>query len=117
MIYDFYKNSGNKEATKDFRDLSTVQLKNDNVQAFDKRWDEELSAINERPTDNMLETLDKMQIEKSAKLKCALHVHAQDDIRGQEIRLWQIEVGGQRHLDQKTKISFHSKIKMRTDLQ
>ena len=40
MIYDFYNISGDNEAILDFRDLSTVQLENGNVQAFDTKWDE-----------------------------------------------------------------------------
>ena len=40
MIYDVFQMSGDHEAILDFRDLSTVQLKHDNVQAFDTKWDE-----------------------------------------------------------------------------
>ena len=40
MIYDLFKISGNNEAILDFRHLSKNQLKNDNVQAFDTKWDE-----------------------------------------------------------------------------
>ena len=40
MIYDFFKISGDYEAILDFRDSSNVQKKNDNVQAFDTKWEE-----------------------------------------------------------------------------
>ena len=55
MIYDFFKISGDNEAILDFRDLSKVQFKNDNVQAFDTEWDKELSAVTDRLADNKLE--------------------------------------------------------------
>ena len=35
--------SGDNEAILDFRGLSKVQLKNDNVQAFDAKWDEKVT--------------------------------------------------------------------------
>ena len=55
----------------------TPNEKNDNVQPFDTKWDEILSAVTDRPTDSMLESLYKMQIEKSEELKYLLQVHAQ----------------------------------------
>ena len=42
MVSDFFKISGDNEAIFDMRDLSKVQLKNDNIQAFDTKWDEVL---------------------------------------------------------------------------
>ena len=62
-IHDFRKNSGDNEAILDFRDLSKVQVKNDNVQAFSTNWDEVLSAVSDRLTDRILESLYKMQVE------------------------------------------------------
>ena len=60
MIYDFYKIGGDNGAIMDFSYFSTFQIKNDSVQAFETKWDEGFSAVNERPTDNMLEILCKM---------------------------------------------------------
>ena len=74
MIHDFFKISGDNEAILDFRDLSKVHLKNDHVQAFYTKWDEVLSAVIDRPTDNMLESLYKMQVEKSEELKYLVQV-------------------------------------------
>ena len=78
----------------DFRDLSNVQLNNDNVQAFDTKRDEVPSAVTERPTDSMLERLCRMQTASSEELKNVLQVslHSRDDILGQDIRLLQIGV-------------------------
>ena len=69
MIYDFFKMSGDSEAILDFRDLSKVQCKNDNVQVFDAKWHKVSSAVTDRPADNILESLCKMQVDKSEK-KC-----------------------------------------------
>ena len=64
QIYDFFKNSGDNEAILDIRDSSNFQLKNDNVQAFETWWDEVLSAVTDRLTDSILESLCQMQVEK-----------------------------------------------------
>ena len=69
MIYKFFKVRGDNEAILDFGDLSNVQLKNEKVQAFDAQWDEVLSPVTERLTDNMLESLYRMQIETSEEFK------------------------------------------------
>ena len=48
MIYDFFNSSGGNFAILDFRDSSKVHLNNDDVQAFDTKWDEALSAVTDR---------------------------------------------------------------------
>ena len=78
MICDFFKISADNEAILDLTDSLEVQLKNDNVQTFDTKCDEVLSAVTDRLTDNMLKCLYKMQVEKSEELKYVLQVHAQE---------------------------------------
>ena len=82
MIHDFFKICGDNEAFLDFRDLSKVQVQNDNVQTFDTKWDEVLSAVTDRPTDSMLESLHKMQVENSQETKYLLQVFAQERFVG-----------------------------------
>ena len=82
MIYDFAKVSGDNDAILDLRLLSQVQSKNDNVQAFGTRWNEVLSAVIDRPIDNIWASLYKMHIEKSEELKYLLQVHAQESTLG-----------------------------------
>ena len=70
MIYDVFKISNDNEVILDFSDLSNIQTKTDSVQAFDTKWDDALSAgSTDRPTDGMLESLYKMQVEKSEEMK------------------------------------------------
>ena len=59
-----------------------VHLKNDHVLAFYTKWDEVLSAVTDRPTDNMLESLYKMQVEKSEELKYLVQVYVQETTIG-----------------------------------
>ena len=57
---------------------SKVQSKNDNVQAFDTKWDEVSSAVNDRPTDNILVILTRENLHKAEELKDVLQVDAQE---------------------------------------
>ena len=85
MIYDFLKISGDNGAILDFRDISKVQRKNGNVQACDKKGDEVSSAVTDRPTDNILESLYKMQVERSEEPEiCVASLRPRDDIWRQE---------------------------------
>ena len=97
MICDFHN-----EAIWDFRDLSKVQLNNDNVQPFNSKWDEALSAVTDRPTDNKLESLYKMQVEKSKELTYLLQVYTQETSFGdKKYDYCRLKLMSQRHLEQK----------------
>ena len=85
MMYNLFKLSDDNEAILDFRDLSNVQLKNDNVQTFDTKWNEVLPAITDRPTDSISENLYKMQYEKSEEFQYVLPVHAQEKTATREM--------------------------------
>ena len=54
MIYDHFKISETGEALLDFNDLLSVQLKSDNVQRFDTKWDERTSLTGKIPDEEML---------------------------------------------------------------
>ena len=73
MIHDVYTHRGDTDALLDFRDLSKVHFKNDNVQAFGTKWDEV------PPTDNIWE---RMQAGKSEGLKYLLQNYAQETTLG-----------------------------------
>ena len=82
MICDFFQMVGDDDAIFDDRDLPQVQLQNDNVQAFDTKSIEVTSAFVHRPIDNILESLYKMQVEKSEELKHVLHVYTHETTFG-----------------------------------
>ena len=111
MIYDFFTTGGDSEAILDFRDLSKVPVNNHNVQVFDTKWDEVLSAVTDRLTDNTLESLFKMQVEKSQEMKYLLQVFALGDKTYNHCRL---KLMAPRHLEQKILISKRD-IETRTD--
>ena len=53
MIYDNCKISQLGEALLDFSGLLRVQLKHDNVQGFDSKWDEVLLSMTEVPDEDV----------------------------------------------------------------
>ena len=121
MIYEF-KISGDNEAILDFRvrDVSNGQLRNDNVQAFDTERDEVLSAVTDRSTENILESLFKMQVEKLKELKSVLQVlRSGDDVRRQETGFLHIYVEWSKDISsRKSRLLISNReIEMRTDLQ
>ena len=87
----------------DFRGLSKVQVNNDNFQAFDTKLNEVLSAS----TDNILESLYKMQIEKSEELKYVFEsLRSRGDIFGNnKYDYCRVKLVAQKHLEQRIKDS------------
>ena len=56
----------------DYADLLSVTLHDDNIQEFDTRWDDVLLSMSKIPSDDVLESLNKLRIRESAQLKTVL---------------------------------------------
>ena len=54
MIYDYFQVTGAHHTVLDDADLFTVTLRNDNVQEFERRWDEILLSMTKIPSGNVL---------------------------------------------------------------
>ena len=59
MICEYFKVSGTREPLLDDHDQLRVQLKNENVQGFDTKWDEVLLSMTKVPDADILEDLFK----------------------------------------------------------
>ena len=59
----------------DYADLFSVTLRDDNIQEFDTRWDEVLLSMSKNPSDEVLESLYKLRIRESDKLKTVLELY------------------------------------------
>ena len=106
MICDFSEMIGDDDAILDDRDLPQVQLQNDNVQASDTKSNEVTSAFANRPIDNILESLYKMQVERSEELKHALHVFTHETSFGdKKYDYCRLKLMAHRYLEQKIKES------------
>ena len=74
LIYDYFRVTGVHESVLDYADLFTVALRNDDIQEFDTRWDEILLSMEQFPLDDILESLYKLRIRESAKLKTVMEL-------------------------------------------
>ena len=75
VIYDFFRVTGAIDSVENFAELFTVVSQNDNIQEFDTKWDEILLSITQIPSDGVLESLYKLRIRESEKLKTVLEVY------------------------------------------
>ena len=53
---------GAQDTVSDFADLFSISLRNNDVQEFDTRWDEVLLSVTKIPTDDVLESVNKLRI-------------------------------------------------------
>ena len=75
MIYDYFRVTGAHDTVLDCADLFSVTLHDDNIQEFDTRWDEVLLSMTKIPSDEILESLCKLRIRESEKLKTVLELY------------------------------------------
>ena len=74
MIYDYFRVTGAHDMVLDHADLFSVDIRDDNIQEFDTRWDEVLLCMSKSPSDDILESLYKLRIRESAQLKTVLEL-------------------------------------------
>ena len=55
--------------SRNYADLFTIVLRNDDIQEFDLKWDDFSSSMTQIPSDDVLESLFKLRIRESEKLK------------------------------------------------
>ena len=75
MIYEYFRVTGANDSVKDYADLFTIALRNDDIQEFDSKWDEILLSLTKIPSDDILEGLYKLRIRESEKLKTVLELY------------------------------------------
>ena len=75
LIYEYFQVTGANDSFKNYADLFTVVLRNDDIQEFDSKWDEILLSMTQIPSDDILESLDKLRIRESEKLKTVLELY------------------------------------------
>ena len=75
MICEYFQVTGAHDAVLDYADLFSVTLSGDDIQEFDARWDEVLLSMSNFPSDEILESLDKLRIRESDQLKKVLELY------------------------------------------
>ena len=75
LIYEYFRVTGANDSVENYADLFTVVLRNDDIQEFDSKWDENLLSMTQIPSDDILKTLYKLRIRESEKLKTVLELY------------------------------------------
>ena len=75
LIYEYFRVTGANDSVENSADLFTVVLRNDDIQEFDSKWDGILSSMAQIPSDDILESLYKLRIRVSEKLKTLLELY------------------------------------------
>ena len=74
LIYEYFRVIGVHDSVENYADLSTISLRNDDIQEFDSKWDGILLSMTKIPPDDILEGLYKLRIRESEKLKTVLEL-------------------------------------------
>ena len=69
LIYEYFQVTGANDSVENYADLFTVVLRNDDIQEFDSKWDEILLSMTQIPSDEIMESLYKLRIRGSEKVK------------------------------------------------
>ena len=75
MIYEFFWVTGANDSIENYADLFAIVLRNDDIQDFDSKSDEILLSMTQIPSDQILESLYKLRIRESEKLKTVLELY------------------------------------------
>ena len=61
LIYEYFRVTGANDSVENYADLFTVVLRHDDIQEFDLKWEEILLSMTQIPSDDILESLYKIQ--------------------------------------------------------
>ena len=75
LIYEYFQVTGANDSVENYADLFTIGLRNDDIQEFDSKWDGILLSMTKIPSDDILESLYKLRIRGSEKLKTVLELY------------------------------------------
>ena len=78
MIHDYFRVTGAHDAVLDYADLFSVTLRKNNVEEFDRRWDEILLPVTKIPSDDILESLYKLRNREADQLKTVLELYVME---------------------------------------
>ena len=75
QIYEYFRVTGANDSVKNYADLFTVVVRNDDIQEFDSKCDEFLLSMTQIPSDDILESVYKLRIRESEKFKTVLELY------------------------------------------
>ena len=78
LIYEYFRVTSANDSVENYADLFTIVLRNDDIQEFDSKWDEILLSMTQIPSNDILESLYKLRIRESEKLKTVLELYTME---------------------------------------
>ena len=75
LIYEYFRVTGANDSLENYADLFTIVLRNDDIQEFDSKCDGILLSMTKIPLVDILESLHKLRIRESEKLKSVLELY------------------------------------------
>ena len=75
LIYEYFRVTSANDSVENCADLFKVVPRNDDILDFDSKWDEILLSMTQIPSDDILESLYKLKIRDSEKLKTVLELY------------------------------------------
>ena len=75
LVYQYFRVIGANGSVENYADLFTVVLRHDDNQEFDSKWDDILLSMTQIPSDDILESVYKIRIRESEKLKTVLELY------------------------------------------
>ena len=78
LICEYFRVTGANDSVENYADLFTISLRNDDIQEFDSKWDGILLSMTQIPSYDILESLYKLRIRESEKLKTVLELYSME---------------------------------------
>ena len=75
MICEYFWVTGANDSVENYADLFAIALRNDENQGFDSKWDGILKSMTQISSDQIFESLYKLRIRESEKLKTVLELY------------------------------------------
>ena len=69
MIYDHFRSTGSHDEVQCLSGLFSIRLENDDIQDFDRRWEQALLSASDPSSDKILEGLYKSKLQDSFHLQ------------------------------------------------
>ena len=83
---EYFKVIDTDESVLDFNEILKAELKNDNEQSFNTRWEETMIAMKKQPDGQILDNLNYRQLQQSEQLNPLLSLCIQDTVHKGESR-------------------------------
>ena len=75
LICEYFGVTGANDSVENYPDLFTDVLRHDDIQEFDSKWDEHLLSMTQISSEEILESLYKLRVRESEKLKTVLELY------------------------------------------